>query len=106
VPRRLGAYGEAVRRALPAAIQPGDRWHLWHGLAEAVQKEVVLQSPPYQGLLISIHVSSSSTGTVPLSLPCLVIWARIVTWASSPPEVGAETAAIKMLAGHSEPVAK
>jgi transposase len=35
-----GAYGEAVRRALPAAVQAGDRWHLWHGLAEAVQKEV------------------------------------------------------------------
>ncbi len=35
-----GAYGEAVRRALPGAVQAGDRWHLWHGLAEAVLKEV------------------------------------------------------------------
>jgi transposase len=35
-----GAYGEAVRRALPGAVQAGDRWHLWHGLAEAVRKEV------------------------------------------------------------------
>jgi transposase len=24
-----GAYGEAVRRALPGAVQVGDRWHLW-----------------------------------------------------------------------------
>jgi transposase len=35
-----GAYGEAVRRALPGAVQAGDRWHLWHGLAESVRKEV------------------------------------------------------------------
>ena len=35
-----GAYGEAVRRALPGAIQVSDRWHLWHGLGEAVRKEV------------------------------------------------------------------
>ena len=30
-----GAYGEAVRSALPGAVQVSDRWHLWHGLAEA-----------------------------------------------------------------------
>jgi len=35
-----GAYGEAVRQALPSAVQVGDRWHLWHGLGEAVRKEV------------------------------------------------------------------
>ena len=35
-----GAYGEAVRRALPAAVQVSDRWHLWHGLGEAARKEV------------------------------------------------------------------
>ena len=35
-----GAYGEAVRRALPCAVQVSDRWHLWHLLAEAVRKEV------------------------------------------------------------------
>jgi transposase len=39
-----GAYAEAVRRALPGAIQAGDRWHLWHGLAEAVLKEVAAHS--------------------------------------------------------------
>jgi transposase len=38
------AYAEAVRRALPGAIQAGDRWHLWHGLAEAVMKEVAAHS--------------------------------------------------------------
>ncbi|MGW7587457.1 ISL3 family transposase [Kitasatospora sp. NPDC054768] len=35
-----GAYGEAVRRALPEAVQVGDRWHIWRNLCEAVLKEV------------------------------------------------------------------
>jgi hypothetical protein len=35
-----GAYGEAVRPALPDAVQCGDRWHLWHLPAEAAAKEV------------------------------------------------------------------
>ena len=39
-----GAYGEAVRRALPGAVQVSDRWHLWHGLGEAVRKEVAAHS--------------------------------------------------------------
>ncbi len=39
-----GAYGEAVRQALPGAVQVGDRWHLWHGFGEAVRKEVAAHS--------------------------------------------------------------
>ena len=39
-----GAYAEAVRSALPAAVQVSDRWHLWHGLAEAAWKEVSAHS--------------------------------------------------------------
>jgi transposase len=38
------AYGEAVRSALPAAVQVSDRWHLWHGLAEAAWKEAAAHS--------------------------------------------------------------
>jgi hypothetical protein len=30
--------------ALPAAVQAGDRWHLWHGLAGAAGKEVAAHS--------------------------------------------------------------
>jgi hypothetical protein len=39
-----GAYGEAVLQALPGAVQVSDRWHLWHGLGEAVRKEVAAHS--------------------------------------------------------------
>jgi transposase len=39
-----GAYGEAVRSALPDAVQCGDRWHLWHLLAQAAAKEVAAHS--------------------------------------------------------------
>jgi transposase len=39
-----GAYSEAVRQALPSAVQVSDRWHLWHGLGEAVRKETAAHS--------------------------------------------------------------
>nr|WP_224349152.1 transposase [Streptomyces olivaceus] len=50
-------YAEAIRRALPDAVQISDRWHLWHNLAEAVRKEVAVHSacwakagpPPTEG---------------------------------------------------------
>ncbi|WP_455431632.1 ISL3 family transposase [Streptomyces fagopyri] len=51
-------YAEAVRRALPDAIQVADRWHVWHNLCEAALSEVkahskcwatVLGAPLYNG---------------------------------------------------------
>lgn len=37
-------YAQAVRNALPSAVQVTDRWHLWHGLTEATCKEVAAHS--------------------------------------------------------------
>src|SRR4051794_35510413 len=51
-------YAEAIRRALPDAVQVSDRWHLWHNLCEAALSEVkahsncwasVLDAPIYDG---------------------------------------------------------
>lgn len=50
-------YAEAIRRALPDAVQVTDRWHLWHNLCEAALSEVkahsswaaVLDAPIYDG---------------------------------------------------------
>lgn len=51
-------YAEAIRRALPDAVQVGDRWHLWKNLCEAALNEVkahstcwatVLDAPIYDG---------------------------------------------------------
>jgi hypothetical protein len=37
-------YAEAVRRALPDAVQVADRWHLWHNLCDAALSEVKAHS--------------------------------------------------------------
>jgi len=35
-----GAYGEAIRRALPDATRVSDRWHIWQNLCDKTLAEV------------------------------------------------------------------
>ncbi len=44
-------YAEAIRRALPDAVQVADRWHLWHNLCEAALSEVKAHSTCWAGVL-------------------------------------------------------
>nr|WP_172388094.1 ISL3 family transposase [Streptomyces sp. MNP-20] len=44
-------YAEAIRRALPDAVQVGDRWHVWKNLCEAALSEVKAHSTCWAAVL-------------------------------------------------------
>jgi transposase len=54
-------YAEAIRRALPDAVQVADRWHVRHNLCEAALSEVTTHSARWAAVLDA----PSTTGHAP-----------------------------------------
>jgi len=81
-----GAYGEAVRRALPGAVQVSDRWHLWHGLGGAVRKEVAAhsacwaQAGPVQAESAPRRRSSAGSRSTTCSTGASACWTARAAW--------------------------
>ncbi|WP_372411837.1 ISL3 family transposase [Streptomyces luteireticuli] len=58
-----GTFAQAVTAADPAIVHVLDRWHLWHGLAEAAAKEVAAHSSCWAKIGPPLHEGKRAAST-------------------------------------------
>jgi transposase len=58
------SYAQAITDALPDAVQVSDRWHLWHGLAAAVEKTVTAHAACWRTTSVEVAPGSRNEGVL------------------------------------------